>query len=205
MMIGRPQHEIIERVAVIRRDFERCYDKDLLRAELYEEQGGICFLCGKHIQSSDSVLCEIEHAIPVRLYAEFDYPIEKACEHANNRRNLFAAHLRCNRAKTNRDYEEWVAGGGPERLRAVPELSDEEIARLRKIYTERSRKTSHKNTKAAPMEKRDLLTKSFKMRLPAKLLSIVGGLATKENCSTANFIRAILKNAVEAERAKVSE
>jgi 5-methylcytosine-specific restriction endonuclease McrA len=139
MMIGRPKAEIRARESVIRKDLTRRYDTDSLRTELYGEQSGNCFLCGKRIQSSDSMVCEIEHAVPVDLYAEFDWPIEKACEQANDRKNLFAAHRRCNKSKHNRDYEEWIADGSKERLRDVPDLSEEEIARLRKEFTERSR------------------------------------------------------------------
>jgi hypothetical protein len=140
MMIGRPKSEIRARVKVIRLDFERRYrDRDLLRTKLYEEQSGLCFLCGKTIQSTDGVLCQIEHAIPVDLYAEFDWPIEKACAEANDTKNLFAAHGPCNNAKHNRDYEEWIADSGMERLREVPDLSEAEIAELRKTYTERGR------------------------------------------------------------------
>lgn len=138
MMIGRPKSEIRARVSLIRADLLHRYDTDLLRTELYKEQNGICFLCEKPIQLADSVVCEIEHAIPVDLYAEFDYPIEKACEQANDRKNLFAAHRRCNQAKKNRDYEEWIERGGKERLREVPDLSEEEIAKFRKAYTQRS-------------------------------------------------------------------
>jgi 5-methylcytosine-specific restriction endonuclease McrA len=144
MMIGRPKSEIRARARLIRTDLLRRYDTNLLRAELRDEQGENCFLCGKPIQSSDSILCEIEHAIPVELYAEFDWSIEQACSQANDRKNLFAAHPRCNKSKRNRDYEEWLEQGGREHLREVSPLREEEIARLRKELTERSRKGGRK-------------------------------------------------------------
>jgi hypothetical protein len=131
MIIGRPIKDIRARAKMIRADLRRRYDVKILRQELYEKQRGLCFLCDKPLQSSDGALCSIEHAIPAFLYAEFDWTIKKACAQANNRKNLFAAHRGCNTLKRNRDYSEWVAEGGKVRLRAVPNLAEEVITRIR--------------------------------------------------------------------------
>jgi len=60
-------------------------------------------------------------------------------------------------------------------------------------------------TEEVLMKKKDEPMKSFKIRLPAKLLSDLEELATRDNRSIANFVRTLLEGFVKAMRAKVSE
>ena len=55
------------------------------------------------------------------------------------------------------------------------------------------------------MKKKDEPMKSFKIRLPATLLSDLEELATRDNRSIANFVRTLLEGFVKAMRAKVPE
>ena len=139
MLIGRPQSEIIERSREIRNDFNRRHDKERLREELYEAQSHLCFLCKKDLQSSESVICDIEHAIPVRLYAEFDYPIETSCFYANGLANLFLAHVSCNHRKGSIDADEWFEDERADLVK-LPELPEQVVTRLRAEQSERSRR-----------------------------------------------------------------
>jgi 5-methylcytosine-specific restriction endonuclease McrA len=136
MIVGRPKSEIEERSKVIRQDFEKHYNRDELREQLYREQEGICAICkNPEPMQNSSVTCEVDHAISVVLYASFDcFSIEEACEHANARKNLIAAHVPCNRAKNARELEsnEIV-------FHEVPTLTEVRIQELRDQHSELSR------------------------------------------------------------------
>jgi hypothetical protein len=110
MLIGRPKHEMQERIRYIRRDFARQYPhkrRENLRLELCEEQNDLCILCSKRLQDRSSIITEIEHTIPVYIFAESSMPIEEAARFANDRSNLAAAHVACQRSKGALDVFEW--------------------------------------------------------------------------------------------------
>jgi hypothetical protein len=142
MIFVRPQHEVEERTNIMRLDFAKRYDTDALREQLYLEQEGICAICRKLMQDSNSVVCAIDHATPVNTIANWDWDTEKACEVANARCNLLLVHAPCNSAKGETDYEEFCAAvkRGDIVLGEIPELKVERIAALKTAQSERARK-----------------------------------------------------------------
>ena len=133
MIISRPKEEIAERSQYIRKDFESRYNTDQLRQELFDEQSGTCWICRKPLQSADSVVTAIDHAIPVAQYATWDFTLDEAASHANQRRNLIAAHTVCNSVKSSWDYEEFVEQltSGEVSLEEPKMLTPSDIQRLK--------------------------------------------------------------------------
>lgn len=107
LIVGRLNPEVEERSKVIRQDFKRRYNLAELREQLYREQDGICAICKKWMQDSSGVICAVDHATSVYIYASWNGSIEEACEHANELKNLAAAHVACNTVKQAQDLEEF--------------------------------------------------------------------------------------------------
>jgi 5-methylcytosine-specific restriction endonuclease McrA len=103
LIVGRIKSEVEERSKVIRQDFNRRYNLDELREQLYRRQGGVCAICKKWMQDSSSVICAIDHATSVYIFASWNASIEEACEHANRLKNLVAVHVPCNSIKQAQD------------------------------------------------------------------------------------------------------
>lgn len=143
---SRPKNEIEERSKAIRADFVRRYDTDLLRQELFDAQSGLCAICKEAVQSADSVVCAIDHAVPVFLYASWDFPIEEASGYANARRNLLVTHIACNTVKKHADFEEFVErlDSGEINLEIPKVLSGESIQKIRDRLTIQARKNGKK-------------------------------------------------------------
>jgi len=150
MLLSRPEHEVKERSAAIRADFKRRYDLNVLREQLFNEQSGTCAICKQPMQSSDSIIGEVDHAISIMLYVTWDFTIEEACEHANNRRNLLAVHTSCNRVKSGRDYEEFISllDKGEVSLGST-ELTTEMLNEYRRKLSERNRRNGRKGGRKA--------------------------------------------------------
>ncbi len=146
MIFVRPPHEVKERTRAMRLDFLRRYDRDELREQLYLEQKGICAICGKPMQDSSSVVCEIGHATPVNVIANWDWDIEKASEVANSRKNLLLLHMRCNRAQLDCDFEDFYAvmRRDDNKFGETPKLTAKQIVALKLKLSERNRKAAIK-------------------------------------------------------------
>lgn len=110
MKIGHEKSVMTSRIEYIRRDFIRQYGQERLeklRLELCEEQNDLCILCGNHLQDRSSVITEIDHTISVYIFAESSIPIDEAARLANDRSNLAAAHVLCQRSKGALAITEW--------------------------------------------------------------------------------------------------
>ena len=146
MLLSRPKEEVEQRTKAIRADFYKRYDLDVLREQIFNEQSGACAICKQPLQSSDSVVCSVDHATPVFLYANWEFTIEEACKHANARRNLLAVHVVCNTAKRESDYEEFIGllGRGEVSLDEPEMLTTERLDELRQQLSERNREKGRK-------------------------------------------------------------
>lgn len=142
LIVGRLKAEVEERSKVIRTDLLKRYDLGELREQLYMEQESICAVCNKPMQGSSSALCEVDHATSVYIYASWSGSIEEACEHANARKNLAAAHVPCNRTKRQQELEEFheKVESGEIVLGEVPLLTEHRIRELRDQLSENGRK-----------------------------------------------------------------
>jgi len=108
MIVGRPKHEIEERTKAIRLDFVRRYPgMDALRLELFNKQSGLCTLCIKELAGWDNVQATVDHSTSVYIWAQSNFLIDEATEHANKKENLVLAHPECNNAKNALELEEF--------------------------------------------------------------------------------------------------
>ena len=106
MILSRPQCEVEERSKAMRQDFVRRYDLDGFRQSLFDEQSSLCRICRRPIQSSDSILCAVDHGLSINIVANWGWELEFAYDVVNARSNLFAVHVACNSVKREQDLEE---------------------------------------------------------------------------------------------------
>ena len=97
--------QVRERSRLIRRATP---NGDTLR-NLWDMQNRLCDLCGHECQ--DLLVCELEHSVPVILFARGPLPIEDAIRECNDPSNLRCAHASCNTAKNGLTREEWFTRG----------------------------------------------------------------------------------------------
>jgi hypothetical protein len=141
MLVGRHKQEIKERSKAIRQDFERRYNRDELREQLCREQEGICAICKKPMQDSCSVICVVDHAASIYIWAQSQISVEEACEYANARKNLVATHIPCNTIKREQDLEEFLDRIETDGIKfgEVLTLTEDQITELMDEQSERGR------------------------------------------------------------------
>jgi hypothetical protein len=187
MILSRPKSELIPRMKAIRLDFNRRYSSrscGALRQELFDAQSGFCPICKKQMQSADSVVAQIDHAVSIFLYATWDYPIEVACKHANRKGNFILAHAACNSAKGECDLDEFEAPslGEPKKWTRV------QIEKMREAMSERSRIQGQRNVEnghLASIRTKENCAKGGRRNVESGQIYTI---ATKETCSKAGRI-----------------
>jgi hypothetical protein len=143
VIVGRPKSEVEERSNIIRLDFNKRYNLEELREQLlYREQAEICEICKRWVQDSSGVICVVDHATSIYIFASWNGSIEEACEHANALKNLVAVHTWCNASKNAQDLEEFLEQieAGEIVLGEAPTLTEKRIQELRDQLSERSSK-----------------------------------------------------------------
>jgi len=183
MIIQRPKPEIDKRSKTIRLDFNQRYNPDELREQLYREQEGLCAICNKPLQGSDSIVCTIDHAISVSLYATWDYTVEEACQHANARKNLVATHPTCNRAKSYQDMEDFQEAikHGDVVLGERPTLTKEQLVELKHRAGAGGRIGGRKNVESGHWARLQQLPQTKAARQRTGYIARLTGLRHKQN------------------------
>jgi hypothetical protein len=77
--------------------------------ELFEMQKRLCDLCEQPIQ--DLILAELDHSVPVAVFARGPLNIDEAVRLCKDPSNLRCAHALCNRVKHDMTREQWYAEG----------------------------------------------------------------------------------------------
>ena len=153
MLIGRIKSEILERSKTIKADFYRRYDRAVLRPRLFEKQSGLCAICGKLMQTSDSIFTHIDHATSVYEFASYHLPIEEVLRWVNEEANLRAVHLVCNTVKRECDLEYFLEqiASGERSLGKSGMATSEEIERWKEEdFARRSAASKKRNETLGP-------------------------------------------------------
>lgn len=79
---------------------ERGERREQLRRKLFDQQNGLCWLCGKPM-----VLTRKGSGMPGRTFASFDHVVPKANGGTTYHTNLKLAHRMCNSARNERPAE----------------------------------------------------------------------------------------------------
>jgi len=150
LIVGRPQHEVEQRAALIRAAFKPDHE---LRERLYNEQSALCAVCIQNLQHWDAPVSELDHATPVIHLASSNETIEDAIRLANQPGNIILVHSSCNAAKNAYDLEDLHRGihSGEIALAEPKYFAPEEIERMKMQLSERGRIQGRKNVESGQL------------------------------------------------------
>jgi hypothetical protein len=147
IIVGRTKEEATARSKAIRKDFQKRYNLDELRQELFDKQSGLCAICRQPLQDVSSVITAIDHATSVATHAQYRWPIEETIEVCNSKKNLVAVHNVCNYAKHAWDLDEFTERleSGEITVGFVEVVTSEKIQQIKEQMIEKSRKGGRSN------------------------------------------------------------